>query len=327
MSLPSMSVEFNLANHTYKEIKISDLNSRKNENNIIYWVHCNSNDTDAFLKIAQTLNLPESVIKLSDKEETMPTLVETGDSLTIRIRCLLSNVFESDKPIKFGTLIIHLTAHYCLTITPHDLPAINGFNEGYHKAIRYAKSPCFILFLLCDHIINAYSDILYEVELEGEQIDFEIRSDEVETNPYKEVMFIKKQIMKLRRYISAMHDILMRISGRKIEVVSEQCRLSLGNLFDHCKMIVVKTDAIREILNSTLDQIDNALMHKLSQSMKVLTAISAAFMPPTLIASIYGMNFHWIPELNWGYGYIYALVLMLLTALILMIIFKINKWL
>lgn len=326
MILPSMSVEFNSANHAYKQIALSDLNSRKNDSNVIYWVHCNSNDTDSFLEIAQILNLPESVLKLADKEETMPTLVETGDSLTIRIRCLLGNAFKVDEPVEYGTLVIHLTAHYCLTITYDNLPTINAFNASYHKAIKYAKSPCFILFLLCDHIINDYSDILYEVELKGEQIDFEMRSDEVETNPYKEVMFIKKQIMKLKRYISAMRDILMRISGRKIEVVSEQCRLSLGNLFDHSKMIVGKTDAIREILNNTLDQIDNSIMHKMSNSMKILAAFSAIFLPLTLISGIYGMNFHVIPELTWRYGYLWALSLMAICAFLLLIVFKKNKW-
>lgn len=325
MTFPSMSVEFNIAAHNYKKIQLTDLESRKNENNIIYWIHCDSNQTDLFQRLTQTLNLPEHVIKLADKEETMPTLIESGDSLTIRVRCLLSNKFETDSPITYGTLVIHLARHYCLTITADDLPAINEFNEGYSKALKYAKTPCFILFLLLDHIINDYSDMLYDVELTVDELDFQIRSDE--RNPYKEVMDIKKQIMKLKRYMSAIRDILMRISGRKIEVVSEQCRLSLNNLFDHSQMIVAKSDAIREILNGTLDQIDNALMHKLSQSMKVLTAISAAFMPPTLIASIYGMNFHWIPELSWGYGYFYALSLMVLTAVILMVIFKINKWL
>ena len=67
-------------------------------------------------------------------------------------------------------------------------------------------------------------------------------------------------------------------------------------------------------------------MQKLNQSIKVLTAISMIFLPLTLIAGIYGMNFHWIPELQWRYGYFYALALMITCAGIILIIFKNMKW-
>lgn len=323
--LDSMIIEFNAVERSFKPFPIEELASHLEDTHKILWIHCNLNQSDDFSKLTELLHLPENVIKLCDKEETIPTLIDVGETLTIRVRCLISSEFNGEEPINYGTLILHLTPHYCFTATYHELPSLVAFTESYVKAIRYAKTPCFILFLILDNIINEYSTILYDVELAADEIDLQLRAENM--NPYNEVMSIKKQIMKVKRYMMAIRDILMRISGRKIEVVSEQCRASLGNLFDHSQMIVGKSEAIREILNGTLDQIDNALMHKLSQSMKVLTAVSAAFLPPTLIASIYGMNFHWIPELSWKYGYFYSIFLMLLTAVILMVIFKINKWL
>lgn len=118
----------------------------------------------------------------------------------------------------------------------------------------------------------------------------------------------------------------MRISGKKIEVISELCRKSLIDLYNHSQALTAEADSEREILKGMLDQIDNSIMHRISDTMKVLTAYATIFMPPTLITGIYGMNFHWIPELSWEYGYFYALSLILGSGLTLYLVFKRLKW-
>jgi magnesium transporter len=91
-------------------------------------------------------------------------------------------------------------------------------------------------------------------------------------------------------------------------------------------MIANETDSLRDMLNSMLDQIDNALMQKMNETMKILTTFAAIFLPLTLITGIYGMNFQWMPELAWKYGYFYALTLLVVCGLSLLFIFKKMKW-
>jgi len=124
----------------------------------------------------------------------------------------------------------------------------------------------------------------------------------------------------------ASREILMRISGRSIAVISDACRTSLYNLSNHSHMVVHEADSIRDMLNSLLDEIENMLMQKLNETMRVLTAFAAIFLPLTLITGIYGMNFRWIPELNWTYGYFWALGLLVVCAGSLLFLFKKKKW-
>ena len=325
--LPSLCVEFDVVHHTFKQVSLEALASQKVSNTIIRWIHCNLNEANSFNQLSKTLSLPDNVVRLCNKEETIPTLMDSGKTLTVRVRCLVSREYEEGNQLKYGTLVIHLTPHYCLTVTADDVPAVDEFNRTYSNAVKYAKTPCFILFLLLDSITNDFSSVLYDIELISDEVDTQIRMQEEPNIVYQEVVTLKKQITKVKRYMTAIRDILMRISGRKIEAVSEQCRVSLANLFDHTHMIVSKADAIRESLNSTLDHIDNILIHKMSQSMKVLTAFSAFFLPLTLIAGIYGMNFIWIPELHWQYGYFWALSLMAICIAILFYVFRKMKWL
>lgn len=117
----------------------------------------------------------------------------------------------------------------------------------------------------------------------------------------------------------------MRISARKIPVISKECQVSLRNLFDHSQMVFVQLDSVRDNLNSTLDQIDNFLMQKMNSTMKILTAFAAIFLPLSLIAGIYGMNFK-MPEYHWKYGYLWPLSLMTLIGGTLIWFFKRKRW-
>ena len=192
------------------------------------------------------------------------------------------------------------------------------------KSIRYAKTPCFILFLILEGIVNDYAKVLFNFELIAEQ--FDIRTYKTHKNIYRKIMEVKLHVMKVKRYNIAVREILTRISGRQIVVVSEQCRSSLYNLSNHAHMIVHESDSIRDVLNGLLDSIENSLMQKMNESIRILTAFASIFLPLTLITGIYGMNFRWIPELNWKYGYFSALILILVCGISLFILFKKKKW-
>lgn len=322
--METVSVEFNLLEHSYQTIPLEEIPLQPQDTNKIYWIHCNLHQQDQLKKIIKQLSIPEDIIKLFKKKEAVPKLVDLGEAIGMCIQCLISAEVQKHHVTHFGNLIIYLTSHYCLTASYDDISAVKDFTHSYSRAINYAKTPCFILFLLLDNIINDYSGVLLHFELAADKIDFRMHG--THEHSFNTVMQTKKEIMKIKRHIVALRDILMRISGRKISAISEQCRLSLGNLFDHSLMIVSEADAIRDVLNSTLEQIDNALMHKMSESMKVLTAFAAILLPLSLIAGIYGMNFHWMPELKWKYGYFWALFLMFLVAAVLIYIFKKKKW-
>lgn len=322
--LNSIGIEFNLQDRTYRQFSVDQFDINLEDETKIYWLHCDLNQPEIFKRVMDKLHLSDDFINLCDPADTMPKLVDTGESLTIRIQSLLSDELKQDQEAVFENLVIYLTEHYCLTVASSFLPALAAFTEVAPKAIKYAQTPCFILFLILDNVINDYSKILFHFDLIADELDMHI--DDSNHNIYSDVMDKKNQVMKIKRYVAAIRDILMRISGRKLAVISEQCRLSLGNLFDHSQMVVAEADAVRDILNGTLDKIDNALMQKMNETMKILTGFAAIFLPMTLIAGIYGMNFTWIPELQWKYGYWWALFLMLLCGGFLLYLFKKMRW-
>ena len=83
----------------------------------------------------------------------------------------------------------------------------------------------------------------------------------------------------------------------------------------------------RDMLSAMLDTYLSSLSNRMNEVMKTLTIIATIFIPLTFIAGLYGMNFEYMPELKWHFGYLYVLVIMVLIALIMLVFFKRKKWL
>ncbi len=326
--LATTLIEFDIENRSHKKISIDELEINSEEKNKIIWIHCDLNDLETLQKIVKKIKLTDDVIQLFDQEDPMPKIIDTDDAMTIQIPCLISNEINTtlieQQTETFSNLIIHLTHQYCITASKEPIPALIDFNETYVKSLKYAKTPCFILFLILDNVVNDFAKVLFNFETISDHLDLTIRT--THENIYREVMDVKNHMMKIRRFIVAIREILMRISGRKISVISDRCRSSLSNLLNETHMIYHEADSIRDILNDLLDQIDNSLMQKMNETMRVLTAFAAIFLPLTLITGIYGMNFHWMPELQWKYGYFAVLFLLAFCGGALLYLFKKMKW-
>lgn len=320
----STVIEFDLENQQIKKLSLDELDINAQNKTKLYWVHCNLNQTPDFNKVIEKLSLPDPVVNLCRQDDIMPKLIDADDAISVQIQCVQSEELSDKNEVHYSNLILHLTSQFCFTAGSQPLPVLSEFMEISQKAIRYAKTPCFILFLMIDSTVNDYARVLFNFELLTEKMDMRIH--EVDNNIYNEVAEVKQQVMLMKRNVISVREILMRISGRKIAVISEQCQSSLNNLSTHAHMLVHEIDSIRELLNSLLDQIDNALMQKMSETMRVLTAFASIFLPLTLITGIYGMNFQWMPELNWKYGYFIILFVILFCGSALLYVFKKRKW-
>jgi magnesium transporter len=129
----------------------------------------------------------------------------------------------------------------------------------------------------------------------------------------------------MHKHIWPLRDVLSRLShGEK--KIPEGTQIYLRDVQDHLYQVLDSVETLRDVLSSLVDiYLSNASI-KMNEIMKVLTVISTIFIPLTFIAGVYGMNFKVMPEIDWPYGYLFALILMGLVALAMIIYFKRKKW-
>lgn len=316
-NLSSFVIEVDLLQRTWKYLDIETFEMDLVNLNKIYWVHCDLSLENELDKFKKKLQLTKEVKGLCHGSERISKTIETENYLTLQVQCLL---FSGKRSERNANLLIHLTPRYCFTASTRPLPMIKKLIANFQNYVHYAHTPCFILFIMLDSIVSLYLDRLYQFEIEAEEMDLQLGE-----RTYKEVADLKNHVMHIKRYSVAILNVLMHTSARKIQVVSEHCRGSLIDLLNNAQLVVTEADSIRELLNGTLGRIDNTLMHQVNNAMKILTAVATIFMPPTLIAGIYGMNLL-MPEYHWKYGYPLALILMTISGTSMFFYFRKKKW-
>jgi magnesium transporter len=184
----------------------------------------------------------------------------------------------------------------------------------------------YLAYALIDLVVDNY---FIELEKFGDQV--ESLEDEVVAQPspqtLRDVHRFKNDMIMLRKSLWPLREVIARLERRESPLISE----SLGNYFrdvyDHTIIAIDTVETYRDILSGMLDIYLSSMSNRLNQIMKVLTIIATIFMPLTFITSLYGMNFKYIPELQWEYGYYMALGVMLVIAGSMLEYFRKKHWL
>ncbi|MCM3131011.1 MULTISPECIES: magnesium/cobalt transporter CorA [unclassified Paenibacillus] len=187
------------------------------------------------------------------------------------------------------------------------------------------KGPMFVAYLIMDKLVDYYFPSLYQIEDHLNEIESSIRDDSIQ-ELMEEVFDIRSHLLKLRRTIFPMRDLLYRIiNSDKVDGMKEQI-VYFTDIYDHLLKLSEMIESNREMTADMRDSYISMNSNRMNTIMKTLTVMTAIFIPLTFIASIYGMNFEYMPELTWRWGYFGVLGIMLFVGSSLLIWFWRKGW-
>jgi len=182
-----------------------------------------------------------------------------------------------------------------------------------------------LLYEILDGLVDGYFPMLDDID---DQLD--ALEDEVLDSPRKSsvehIFRLKRALLVIRRSATPLRDVLNTLSRRNQPLLSEHNITYLRDVYDHTLRIVDTIDTSRDILTGVLDAYLSVVSNQLNSIMKTVTVGAIVLATDTVIAGIYGMNFRFMPELRWLYGYPFALGLMGVTSLGLLYYFRRIKW-
>jgi magnesium transporter len=180
-------------------------------------------------------------------------------------------------------------------------------------------------YLLLDAVVDAYFPVIEQL---GERMqNLETAAiDDPRAIVLVQMQRLRHQLLALRRTVWPMREEVGILLREESELVTAETRIFLRDVYDHAVQALEIVESLRETAVSVMEVYLSVQNQRLNEVMKVLTVIATLFIPLTFIASIYGMNFKHMPELEWRYGYAWALGLMLATALGLIGYFKRKGW-
>lgn len=141
----------------------------------------------------------------------------------------------------------------------------------------------------------------------------------------EDVFELRAQLLKLRRTIIPMSELLYRILNSERVNISKENRFYFMDIHDHLLRLIEIIESNREMTNDIRDSYISINSYRMNNIMKTLTVLSSIFIPLTFIASIYGMNFEYIPELSWRWGYFATLgAMFVVSSLMLFVLWKMG---
>jgi len=229
--------------------------------------------------------------------------------------------------LELRELNIFLGKNYLVTVHSRPIRAIDTGSRLWHEWTDRAEQGSGLLaYLLIDAIVDDYLPLLDVVSERMDDLEDSIFG-EFRPEAIEEIFSIKKKLLYLRRSITPLRDVFNTMLRREQPIFPRETHVYFQDVFDHLIRVSDTIDTLRDMLGSTMDAYLSVSGNRMNQIMKRLTSISTVLMSVTLVAGIYGMNFTLMPELQWRYGYVFALLSMVGIGVALYVYFRKINWL
>jgi magnesium transporter len=214
-------------------------------------------------------------------------------------------------------------------ITHHDGPmrSISSAREQCGKNLQAAmpRGADFLLHQILDQMFEHYFPNLDAIEDKIQLVQVEV-FERPTRETLDRIFVLKRDVQKLRRICMPQREIVHRLSRGEFKVISPKAALYFRDIYDNLYRIVDASFSYQDMMQGTLDAYLSAINNRLNETMKRLTVLGAIFASMTVITGVYGMNFDYMPELKWRFGYPLVFVIMAAVTGALVWFFKKKEW-
>ncbi len=302
------------------------------------WVGLYRPEVDEMREIAQVLDLHALAVEDTLKGHQRAKLERYGDMTFLVLQP--ARYMDETETVEFGEVHVFVGPDYVITVRHAENPDLAAVRHRLEaKPDLLAHGPLAVVWAVCDDIVDQYLPVTAGVENDIDEIEDELFSGDPAVS--KRIFGLQREVIDLEHATTPLVDMFDRLQHIVIESTGAQEAPAIRDVDDHARRIVEKVETFRATLDSALrvhatmvEQENNEAMRRIAEfglqqneQVKKVSGWAAILFAPTLVGTIYGMNFVYMPELNWVLGYPMALGLMLATSLTLYFVFKRKGWL
>jgi magnesium transporter len=310
-----------------KEIEQAEECFSFKDTSTVTWINIDGiHQVDIIEKIGKHFGLHPLIQEDIVNTEQRPKIEDLGNYIYIVLKMVYHD--EHDGEIKIEQVSLILGKNFVISFQEREGDIFNHVRERIRKGkgrIRKMKAD-YLAYSLLDAVVDNYFFIL---EKSGEQI--EELEDKVISQPKPEIMQeihrLKRTMIFLRRSVWPLREVVNILERGESSLIVETTRIYLRDVYDHTIQVIDSVETFRDMLSGMHDTYLSSISNRMNEIMKVLTIIATIFIPLTFIAGVYGMNFKFMPELDWRWGYFAVWIVIVFLAVLMVIFFRRKKWL
>jgi magnesium transporter len=293
---------------------------------VVWYTVDGVHDAEVLRTVGSNFNLHPLVIEDIANTKQRPKIEDFEDYIFVAMKMITFD--EEAKELRAEHISFILGEGFVLTFLEDE----GDVFEPVRQRVRSGKGrirklgPDYLLYALMDAVVDNYFAVLEDL---GEQID-DVEEEVVEaptSSTLRTVHLLKRELIFLRKSVWPMREVVNALLRDESALVKDDTKIFLRDLYDHTIHVIDTVETLRDIVAGMLEVYLSSVSNKLNQVMKVLTVMSSIFIPLTFVAGVYGMNFQYMPELQWQYGYPAVMCGMLVVAVALLALFYKKEWL
>ncbi len=298
------------------------LESVKKKKNL--WVDCYKPSAQEMESLSKFSGIPVWHLKEHTVSYERPTTIEHENFSLI---VLGAPVIKKKGADATSLAIFIFKGDNILTLRSEELESIEKFKkELQEKNPKYLDSPTLAIQILMEKLIDIYFEHFETFQETADKIEATLFK-----NPRKEAVEetfkIRKSILMLHKALVANREVLLSLEKQHLSRIAKKNINDFKDIREDIMQLIDTEDTLRNVLTGVLDIYTSQVSNQMNQVIKKLTVVASYVLIPTLIASIYGMNFRYMPEIPWKWGYPFSLGLMILSILMVYLYFKKAKML
>ncbi|MEU3980950.1 magnesium and cobalt transport protein CorA [Streptomyces sp. NPDC026672] len=303
------------------------------------WIGLARPTEDELLSLAAEFGLHPLAVEDAMEAHQRPKLERYGETLFVVLRA--ARYLDAPEEVDFGELHVFVGPDFVITVRHGAAPDLSAVRTRMEDSPDLLKlGPEAVLYAILDAVVDGYAPVVAGVQNDIDEIETEVFRGDPEVS--RRIYELSREMVEFQRatrpLVGMLHSL---IAGFAKYETDEELQRYLRDVADHVTHISERVDGFRQALteiltvNATLvTQQQNAEMRALAEAgfeqneeIKKISSWAAILFAPTLVGTIYGMNFSHMPELHWGFGYPFAIVLMAVVCTSLYIVFKHRDWL
>ncbi|MDD4894063.1 MAG: magnesium/cobalt transporter CorA [Candidatus Omnitrophica bacterium] len=266
---------------------------------------------------------------LTIEDFIMPNIRSKVENFKDYLFLILFAMDSADKTkgkINTSELDCCLGNNFLITTHNNGINVLSTIKERVRRESPIMKnSSDFLLYSILDYLVDSYLPIISEFDAMVDEMSDELFKDP-SNETLKKIYLLKNEIMYLRRTVGPQADIMSLIARGEFSQILPSNTVYFRNLYDNLVRLNDIVGTSRDVVTGAMEAYVSVVSNRLNEVMKTLTIITTTMMPLTLIASIYGMNFKYMPELSHKFGYPMVISFMLIIMVFMVIFFKRKRW-
>jgi len=316
-------------NETFFEEKgissIKDFHLEKDKN-LITWINIDGlQDINLFEDIGEIFNLHPLILEDILNTDQRPKTEDYGNYIYIVLKNFRG---PESKNLLSDQVSIILGSDFLLSFQERESGLFDSIKEkiGKNKGRIRKEGTDYLAHAIVDNVVDNYFVVLENLEEKIEYLEDDLVKKPTQSTLH-DIHAFKRELIMLGKTLWPLREAISLLERSDSPLINKTTLVYFKDIYDHTIALIDTVETLKDMLSGMLDIYLSTVSNRLNEVMKVLTIIATIFMPLTFLAGIYGMNFRYMPELEWKWGYFGVLGIMLLVALLMVKYFKKKTWL